>query len=105
MQLVRADALFAAREQENRLKPEMQRNVTALENRADFDGEGLAALVALVSPETGALALHRANAVKAAAMRAHGAVRPNAGFYPRIGRFLIVKVFGRQYRLTHDALL
>ena len=39
-------------------------------------GEGLAALVALVNADAGALALHLADALDAAAMRANRAVRP-----------------------------
>src|SRR5205823_2448219 len=63
MQLVRADALFARRDQEDSLEPKPHRNVRCLEDGSDLHGEGLAALVALVDADAGGLALERAAAV------------------------------------------
>ena len=48
----------------------MERNLAALENSAHADSERLAALVALVEAHAGALALHLADTLDAAAMRA-----------------------------------
>ena len=47
---------FDSSNQEHRLQPDVQRDVAALEDGADFDGEGLAALVALVEADAGGLA-------------------------------------------------
>jgi hypothetical protein len=47
-------------------------NVAGLEDGPNLHGEGLAALVALVSANPGALAAHLGNALHAAAMRADG---------------------------------
>ena len=72
----------------------MHRDMAGLEHGPDLHGEGLAALVALVDADPGALALHLADAVHAAAMRADRAVRPDARLDPIVGGLLVVKVLG-----------
>jgi hypothetical protein len=75
------------------LKPLVQRNVTALEDSADFDRKRLAALIALVSTDTSALALKLANALSGASARAGRAVRPNAGLKNFVGRVLVMELW------------
>jgi hypothetical protein len=64
------------------------------ENGADGYAEGLAALVALVNADAGALAAHLADAVKAAAVRADRAIRPYPSFQIGICRLFVVEVLG-----------
>src|SRR5581483_11559490 len=78
VKLVRTDPLLRSGNEIHRLKPNVHGNVAGLEDGPDLDGEGLPALVALVRADSGGLAAHLANAIEAAAMRADGAVRPNA---------------------------
>jgi hypothetical protein len=78
----------------------MQLYVAGLEDGPDLDRKGLAALVALVRADTGALALQFATSVHDPAVWTYAAIRPNAGLYKLIGRLLIVEVFGRKDR--HD---
>jgi hypothetical protein len=101
VKLVRANALLRGRKQEDRLQPKMHGDVAGFEDSPNLHGEGLAALVALVSANTGALAAHLGDTLYAAAMRAHGAVRPNAGFYPSVGRLFVLQMLGVQKGL-HD---
>jgi hypothetical protein len=68
--------------------------VTGLENGSDLDSKRLPALVALIDANAGALALHLANPLNPAAMWAHRAFRPNAGFYPSISGCFILKSLG-----------
>ena len=90
MKLVGADALLAGRHQIHRLQPQTQRDVGHLEHRAHRHGEGLAALVALLDANAGALA-DLANPINAAALRANRAIRPDAGLYVSVGRFFVVE--------------
>jgi hypothetical protein len=83
VKLIGADALLAGDDEVNRLKPDMQRDVAALEDGADLDGEGLAALVTPVGTDPGRPAAHFTCAVNAATMRTDRAVRPNALFHER----------------------
>ena len=71
MQLVRADALLAGANQEDRLQPDMQLDVACLEDGADLDGERLAAGIALVGAYAGAFAFQLAAAIDHAAVRAN----------------------------------
>jgi hypothetical protein len=59
VKLVAADALLARRHHEHRLQPMAHWDVAALEYGADLDGEGLAALVAFVGADPGALAAYQ----------------------------------------------
>src|SRR3954463_1036840 len=94
MDLVGANALLGRRHKRHRLYPKVHRNVARLEHGSDLHGKGLAALVALVGADPGALALHLGNALDAAAMRTDGAVRPNAGFHPLVGGGFVVEWLG-----------
>src|SRR5262249_34295837 len=90
--LVGADPLLRRRKQEHRLQPKPHRHVRGLEHGADLHGKGLAALVALVRADAGALAAHLGDAIHAAAMRADWAFRPHTGLYPVVGGLLVLKV-------------
>ncbi len=94
VKLVGADPLLAARDQVHRLQPQMQRNVAALEHSTHANGERLAALVALVEALAGGLAMHLADALHTAAVRAHGAFRPNPRFDVCEGRIFVVEMRG-----------
>lgn len=102
VKLVRTDALLAGRDQENRLQPEAQRDVAGLENGADLNGERLAALVALVSADPGALTFHLADANAAGAVRADRAGRPDARFNEGISGFFVMELRGGKDRGSHD---
>ena len=67
MQLMGADALLAAGHQVGGLKPLVQLDVAALENRAD--GGRKFALARPTTPQTGAAALYRRYPIKAATAR------------------------------------
>jgi hypothetical protein len=67
-------------------------DVAGLEYGANLHGEWLAALVALVGANSSAFAAHLGNAIHAAAMRAHRAIRPNPSLYKGIGRRFVVEV-------------
>ena len=90
VELVRADALLAARHQVEGLQPEVQRNVALLEDGADGHPELAAAGIALVEAEAGGLALEPGDAMPGAAVWAHGAVRPDLGFYPGVGGLFVL---------------
>ena len=77
VKLIAANALLAAAHHDDSLQPEMHRNVAVLEYRADFDSERLAAGIAFVHADPGALAFERPRAVYNTAMRANPSVRPN----------------------------
>jgi len=68
--------------------------VRSLKDGADLDGEGLAALVALIGADAGGLAAHEADPLDAATMRADRAFGPDARLDVAIGRFLIVEMAG-----------
>ncbi len=90
-ELVAADALLAAAHQVGRLKPQVQLDVAALEHRADRHAALLAAGVALVEARPGRGAAHTLHAIRAAAVRADGAVRPDDALQLRIGGVFVLK--------------
>lgn len=92
MKLVGANALLRSGHQIHRLTPDAQWYMAPLEDGADLDGEWLAALVAFVGADPGALAPHLTNTVNAATVRAHRTFRPNPRLHERAGSFLVVKV-------------
>src|SRR3569623_1828993 len=92
VKLVRADALLAARDQVHCLKPKVHGDVRGFKDGADLHGEGLTALVALVSANAGRLALHLADALHTPAMRADRTVRPDARLDISVGGFFVVEV-------------
>src|SRR4051812_46613100 len=85
VKLVAADPLFRRRHEEDCLQPVAHGDVASLEYRPDLHGKGLAALVALVRANAGALAAHLADPVNSAAVRANRAVSPNARLDEGIG--------------------
>jgi len=93
LKLTGGNAFLAAAKQVDGLKPEPQRKVAILENRAYAHGEGLAAGVTLAQADAGSLALKASNlgAIGVLTVRANGAVRPK--FCLNVGEsgFLIVK--------------
>lgn len=93
MKLIRANAFLAGNHKEHRLKPKVHRHMAGLENSSNFYSKGLAALIALISADPGAFALHFGNAIKAAAMRANRAFGPYAGLYPSVCGLFFVEVF------------
>lgn len=70
----------------------MQPDVTTLEHRADLRYELLAAGVALLQADTVRLSSERANAIRAGAVRADRAARPDQAFELGVGRGLVLKV-------------
>ena len=76
--------------------------MAVLENGADLDGELLAALVAFPEADPGALALHFADALDAAAVRANRAFRPYPGFNPSESGGFGLHDFGGKDRIGHD---
>lgn len=90
--LICADALLAGRNKEDCLQPEPQRDVAGLENGPNLHSERLAALVALVGADPGTLALHRGNAIYAAAMGTNWTLRPNASLDPAVGSGFVVEM-------------
>ena len=71
----------------------MHLDVAAFKDGPDFHGEGLAALVAFVSTNTGAFTGHLGDALESATMRAYRTVRPYSGLYELVGCGLVVEVF------------
>ena len=88
------NALLAGGQQSHSLQPDMKLQMAGLEYSPDLYSEVLAALVALVAANAGAFALHLANAIKATAMRASWAMRPNPRLKIFVGCFFIVKAWG-----------
>ena len=104
VQLVRANALLAGAHQVDSLKPKVQLDMACLEDGPDLDGKGLAAGVALVSANAGALALHGAGAIYNTAVRAYTAMRPNARLYELVGRVFVMEMRGGKYGHDVDSL-
>ncbi len=92
VKLVRADALLAGRDQIDRLHPDMHLHVATFKDGADLHGEGLAAGVALVHPNAGALAVQLAGALGFPAVRARAALGPNAGLNKLVSGFFVVEL-------------
>jgi hypothetical protein len=93
LKLAGGDTFLAAAKQVDRLKPEPQREVAILENRADTHGKGLAAGIALAQADAGSLALKASNlgAIGVLTMRANGSIRPKLCLNVGKSGFLIVK--------------
>ena len=93
VQLVAADALLAGAQQGDRLEPHPQGDMAVLEDGADLDGVGLAAVPALVDADPGRLALQLGGAIQLSTARANGAVRPQMGLDPLVCLLLIPEAF------------
>lgn len=97
VKLVRTDPLLGGAQQRNRLKPHPHGDMAVLEDGADLYGEGLAAVFALVGADAGGLALKLGDALAAMAARALGAMRPQMGLDPLIGRLFVLKALVRNH--------
>jgi hypothetical protein len=93
LKLTGGDAFLGTAKQVDGLKPQPQRKVAVLENRANADCEGLTAGVALPQANAGRFALKSAELglIRVLTMRANGTVRPKLRFNVSEGRYLIVK--------------
>lgn len=102
VKLIAADPLLRRAQQEDRLKPDMQLDVAGLEDGSNLDGEGLAAGIAFIDADTGALAAQRAALADRAAMGANPTVRPNVRLYEGVSGCLVVILgFGKNgHRLS-----
>jgi hypothetical protein len=94
MKLVARNALLRRAHKVCSLKPIVHRHMASLENGPDFHAERLAAVVALIDANAGALAAHLGNAIDCAAMRANRTVRPQAGFNPGVSSGFAMEGFG-----------
>ena len=94
VQLVGTHAFLAGCHQVHRLQPDMQLDVAGLEYGADLDSERLAAGVALIDPDPGALALEWPAFVDDAAVRAWPTICPQPRLNEPIGGFFTVKMWG-----------
>jgi hypothetical protein len=94
VQLVGAHAFLAGTHQMHCLQPDMQLDVAGLEDGPDLDGERLAASVALIDPDAGAVTFQRSALVDNAAMRARAPVRPESPFHEPIGGFIAMEMCG-----------
>lgn len=105
--LASANALLAASDKLDGLKPQMQREVAVLENAADPHGKGFAAGIALVEAGAAGLAGQTANAlaIAIAAMRTNRPIPPQVSLDIGESGFLIVKMGGGQNRAGDGNLL
>src|ERR1022692_2701207 len=101
MQLIRANALLARRDQEDCLQPEAQLNVARLEYGPYLDRKWLATVVALVRPDPGSRSVHGPVALDSAAMRADRATGPNTGFDEAVSGFFVMEMRGGKNGLAH----
>src|SRR5579885_149466 len=103
VKLIRANALLAGRDEEDRLQPQAQRDMAGLKDGADLDGKRFPAVVALVGADPGAFAGQLAYALGRAAMHAKRAVRPDARFNEGVCGFFVVEVRGGKDGSGHDS--
>ena len=95
MQLVAAHTLLARAKKMHRLQPHMQLNVAGLEDGSDFDGKGLAAGVAFIDADPGALAVEFSDVfLGRAALRTDWTIRPKPRFNERVSGRFAVKLSG-----------
>ena len=94
VKLVRANALLGRAKKVDRLKPDAHRNMAGLKDSPDFDGEGLAAFIALADADARRFAAHQLDAlgVSIAAMGAGRTIRPNARFDIGVSGFLVMEM-------------
>jgi len=94
-ELVSAHSFFGRAQQVHRLQPDMQLDVAGLKDGSNLHGEGLAASVAFVNTDAGAIAFQRSRAIQNAAMRAWAPVCPQTRFDEPIGGFFAMEMCGR----------
>lgn len=90
-ELVRAEPLLRRAHQVHCLQPNVHRHVTFLEDGPDLDGKRLAAGIALIDADAGALALQRSRLIEDAAMRTDAAIRPDDVLDVGVGRMLVAE--------------
>ncbi len=93
-ELVGAHTLLAGAKQVHCLQPDMQFNMAGLEDGADLDSKGLAAGVAFVHPDAGALAPQWPALVDNAAVRTWPAIGPQPRLDEPIGGFFAMEMIG-----------
>jgi hypothetical protein len=103
LQLPGADAFLGRTHQVDGLQPVSHRDVTVLENGADFDGELLTALIAFTKSWASGFARELVNTglIAVAAVRANRAGRPEISLYVFVGGIFIFEVRGVEVRV-HD---
>src|ERR1700733_1480794 len=107
LDLIGGNSFLAGAHQVDDLKPQMQRQVGALEDGSLPNGELSLALVALVKAKTSGLAFHLANAlcVGVTAMRAYRTIRPKPALDIRESGFLVEELRGVENGSSHRNLL
>jgi hypothetical protein len=98
MKLMGANALLAARHQHNGLQRLVQWNAGMLQNSPNLNGELALAVAAAPKAKADALCrvgLHLCDASGAAAMRAHGTIRPKDALQILKRLFLIMEIGAR----------
>jgi len=96
VELVCADAFFAAGHEMKGLQPPVHGDVAGLEDRADLHVELFPAHVALVIADARALALHLGDALGALAVGADRTVRPDLSLNPIVGCLFVLKMRNRE---------
>ena len=97
LKLAGRDALFRRTEQVDRLQPYPHRHMAQLEHGADFDGERLAAGVALIKTDAVGLSLQPADMfLGRAAMRANRTIGPQPRLGELVGGFFAMEMCGRK---------
>jgi hypothetical protein len=104
LDLTGADALLGRAHEVDDLKPQVQRQVAILKDRANADSERLAAGVALAQAGPGGLAVQAADALPLAAMGADRATRPQVAFDILESGVFILELRGGKDRISHDIL-
>jgi len=94
MKLICTYTLLRSGHEIDGLKPEPQRNVAIFKDRSHLNRERLAADIALVGSNSGAIAVHFADSFLASTMRADGAIRPQSRLDNFISSVFIVEVMG-----------
>ena len=94
MKLVGAKTLLGGRQQVYGLEPEAHRNMAILKDGPNLDGKGLAAGIALIRANSGALAVHFTDSLFAPAMRTNRTIGPYPSLNKEVSGFFIVEVGG-----------
>lgn len=87
------------------MEPYAHRDMAGLEDGSDLYGKWLAAVLALVHADAGALALHLAILLDATTVRANRTTRPDTGFRESIGGYAVMEVRGRKDGIAHTVIL
>jgi hypothetical protein len=104
-ELVCAETLLAAAKQVHRLEPNVHRHMALFEDGSDLDGKRLAAGIALVDADPGALAFQLPALADCAAMRTEPSVRPNDAFDIGVSGFFVAEAGMVENGMRHRYLL